>query len=643
MKVVVWKISEIGEECKHVGSLLYDDVVRACTFSPSQQLLAVGDESRKISMLIVNKDFQLGCELPCPAGVRSLSFSQDSRFLASAGEDMQVSVWDLIKETVLFQLPKAKDWYCGVAFSPLNNWLATCGYGDSKITLFVIEGGTGELELQNKVMSDDDDDDDDDEAVVAPAVATVQIGAVAAPAGVQVSVPVHAGAGLAMPSTGPLISAGTCKFAVPQAGAGAPAVPALGSPAPGAASLNGPASSGLAVPARSKERKPSIVTLGAGLFQIAVTKEKGRSSIGGVDKTHLPHIMKELHGDELAGTYLDVSDPSKRERYTLLHKDELAALAFSADGCTVVSGGEDRDVILWNIHDKTRLMEFKMAHPIKCVAYAPDDKYVAAGDEDGTVVVWDPTSKAEVGTAQIDGIVMSLAMNAGPDFLAVGTSEKVVSLFALPSFEEISVLHHDGDVRSLSFSPDGKMLAGGGGTDMMHGLMTNKSADHKMKTVVWEVDSCGDNCKHLGTILSDDIVHAVAFSPSGELLATGGEGRLISLLQVKTGFAKVGDLMCPAGVRSISWSPDSHFLASAGEDMQISVWDLLTEQVIFQLPKAKDWLCAVAFSPAKVKNLWIAACGFGCNELALYPVETCLFSDIPDGAPKRRNSLGKVR
>jgi len=403
-----------------------------------------------------------------------------------------------------------------------------------------------------------------------------------------------------------------------------------------------PASSsspGLALPARSRERKPSIVTLGAGLFSIEIKNDKSESK----SFQALPKVMQDLHGKELEATYLDLSDPAKRQQKTLTHNDEVMSLSFSSDGESLVAGGEDCEVILWNIPDKTRLMEVKCGHPVKAVAYAPNGKHIAAGDEDGTITLWDITSKAEVATAQVNGSVLSMAISSSPDFLAVGTTDKVVTLFSLPGLDEIAVLNHDGDVRSLSFSPDGKTLAGGGGTDNMHGLMTKKSTENKMKTVIWQVDMVGDNCKHLGTIESNDVVHTVAFSPSGELLATGCEGRQISLLLVNKNFEKTGDLLCPAGVRSISWSPDSHFLASCGEDMQVSVWDLLTEKVIFQLPKAKDWLCAVAFSPARTKELWIASCGFGCKDVSLCPVSLCLLSEQPvteDGAPRRRFSMG---
>lgn len=51
-------------------------------------------------------------ELLCGAGIRCLAWTANSRLLASAGEDMRVSVWDVLFKRVVLHLPKADDW-CG--------------------------------------------------------------------------------------------------------------------------------------------------------------------------------------------------------------------------------------------------------------------------------------------------------------------------------------------------------------------------------------------------------------------------------------------------------------------------------------------------------------------------------------------------
>merc|ERR1719210_2414098 len=105
-------------------------------------------------------------------------------------------------------------------------------------------------------------------------------------------------------------------------------------------------------------------------------------------------------------------------------------------------------------------------------------------------------------------------------------------LLSLPDMQELADLRHDGHVHAMAFSLQGGLLAGGGGIDNMHGLMTKKSEQNHMKTIIWQVTGESDCCKFLGSILFDDIVHATAWSPSGKLLAVGGENQMVALLLV---------------------------------------------------------------------------------------------------------------
>jgi WD40 repeat protein len=310
--------------------------------------------------------------------------------------------------------------------------------------------------------------------------------------------------------------------------------------------------------------------------------------------------------------------PSKsRQVIELRHTDEVMGLSFSPDGRFVATGGEDANLVIWDATGGSKAAGMTLDDPIAALAYSPSGLYVAAATTRSSVVLWSTAEEREVDAKEFDCPVLSVAIGKS-DLLAVGTVEKGVSLLSLPDMQEIARLQHEGHVRCLSFSPDGGVLSGGGGIDDMHGLMTNKSQDHEMKTVVWRVAAVGEDCKYMGSIRFHDIVHAVAFSPTGTVLAVGGENRTISMLVVDRDFENVSQLACAAGVRCLAWSPDSRFLASGGEDMRVTIWDVLGEHIVFQTPKATDWLCCVGFSP---DGRWLASCGFGRNEATLHPVE----------------------
>merc|ERR1712048_1248924 len=150
--------------------------------------------------------------------------------------------------------------------------------------------------------------------------------------------------------------------------------------------------------------------------------------------------------------------------------------------------------------------------------------------------------------------------------------------------------------------------------------MTKKAKARWMKVVVWGMSSISNDYEERNSIDFEDVIHAVAFSPLGNMLAAGGETCAIAILNSSSNLEKISDMRCSAGVRCLAWSPDSHFLACGGEDMQMSVWDVFQEQLVFRSHKARDWLTCVAFS---ADSLWLAYCANSTCTVSLQPVELC--------------------
>lgn len=323
---------------------------------------------------------------------------------------------------------------------------------------------------------------------------------------------------------------------------------------------------------------------------------------------------------ELEGLKLKLS--TTRETAKLPHKDEVLSLSFSSDSKSVVAGGEDGVVALWNLETRARKCEgiSPKRTGIACVRFAPSGRYVVSADINSNVTLWDATTGAEIKrvTAKGDDVTLAMATVQEAEILAIGSTANKAMLYTIPGLDLITELDHGGNIHTLSFSPNGSLLAGGGGTDSFGGLMTKKVDGHEIKTVIWSVASRAEECKMLTSIQAADIVHAAAFCPSGKLLAVGGEDCTITTLRVDADFQKNSTLRSVGGVRCLAWTSDSRFLASGGEDLQVSVWDVIAEVVAFQLPKVTDWILSVSFSP---DAQWLAHCGNGSNEVRLYPIE----------------------
>ncbi|MDJ0590943.1 MAG: NB-ARC domain-containing protein [Pleurocapsa sp. MO_226.B13] len=135
-----------------------------------------------------------------------------------------------------------------------------------------------------------------------------------------------------------------------------------------------------------------------------------------------------------------------------------------------------------------------------------------------------------------------------------------------------------GSIISVAFSPDGQLLATG---------------DMDGKTRLWQVS---DGQPLLSFKRHREGVWSVGWSLDGQILATGSEDRSVKLWDIHSG-ANLKTLLGRDVVRAIAWSPDGHILASGGDDCLIWLWNVHTGECLKTLQGHTSWIYSVAFSP----------------------------------------------
>jgi WD40 repeat protein/tRNA A-37 threonylcarbamoyl transferase component Bud32 len=294
------------------------------------------------------------------------------------------------------------------------------------------------------------------------------------------------------------------------------------------------------------------------------------------------------------------------------HTETVSRVAFSPDGSRLASASMDGTVGVWDPRRGVRLLTLKdqmiNAH---AVAFSPDGTRLASACQDRTVRVWDARSGALLLTLKGHGApVSSVAFtpeDGSPPLLASGSDDGTVKVWDPFRSPEIPPLQgHKSEVTSVACSPDGRFLASAGGN--WEGR-ANGYVNGELK--VWEA-ATGRHLLDLKAQASG--VTCVAFSPAGAgdvgtppLLASASgtwdedKNRYVrgevKLWDPVTGAEKASFTGHASAVLSLAFSPTGQLLASAGFDRVVKVWDVPAQRERFTLGGHRDTVSAVAFSP----------------------------------------------
>jgi WD40 repeat protein len=300
-------------------------------------------------------------------------------------------------------------------------------------------------------------------------------------------------------------------------------------------------------------------------------------------------------GDDGTVRVWSAKDGAPRGSVPTGHRGPILALAIDPRGKTILTGSADATAELL-ARDTGKALRTLAGHPgpVRSVAFSPRGDRLATADALGGVKVWETSSGIGViafGQTASGGAasppIQKIAFNAEQSLVSA-SADATLKFWTFTGTWTLNrtLGTHVSRILALDFSPDGTLLAAGGGEPSRTGELK-----------IWQVGK-GLLARSLPTLHSDT-VFSVKFSPDGTKLASASADKFLKVTNMADGMVLRSFEGHTHHVLAVDWKSDGQELVTGGADSILKIWGFNSGEQIRTLQPAGKQVTSVRWLARK--------------------------------------------